>query len=769
MLVALAFLLVAAGGFYVFATRMDRSHRDSLFMIIAAAGLTFLSVNALPIFSKIDVQLVEPLRSLRLILLVLSLDFDLLRPDCWMGGGEHPVSSYFGAIALYPCGSIALLCLFAIAKFVFKKDVTWYEVKYVHGVLTLALYVLMTSLTMRPLRCVLNPDGSFSLGYHRDVMCWRDDTHFLMLAMSFLPFFGVVVNFVVTIGTMVFRYPRKLGRQGGAKYVKQWSFIFGHFVPKCYYFALIFTLRNFVLGILPAIFISHKSLLILSLAFTMCSYGFIQVTLWPWKTFSANVIDAGFALLTVMVMILATTLLEFDVEQELLLIQILSMLLAALVFFGAVAALVISVYKTYKPSRTYGIFLSHHKLGAGALARWFKMMMAEIIKNRIFLDSDDVNKLDAIMDVTAHDAENVVVLITSETLHRMWCAAEIACAWHAGTNIVLVSCDGNRVDEELIAVIECLWNEEQEATLLGAGVTIEMIESSYCALRDHEHIELDRRGAAERLHQRVVQQVIENSRGLTRRQFASRLTISGRRRSADGLAPFMMLSDLRTPEVGSCARVIMYLLRNRLQEDICLYDPYDVANDLHNFRQEMAVAVAILVLLTQGMLQDVCFAGTMAACPFMCRDFLVPIRADEFFVYPDPGFWENLAEGKVFEGQTLAEMETDFDGVRAAYAKLFNVLALKFSQHGSEHIQNTEIAMIGARLQPMLSGTGPGAVERYSSSASSRRSSRRSHPARERVGSKSSSSLPPPDMDLPAEREPLEPLETSGQMVHEEF
>eukprot|EP00435_Cladocopium_sp_Y103_P000898 s2482_g1.t1 len=251
MLVALAFVLVAACGFYVFATRMDRSHRDSLFMIIAAAGFTFLSVNSLPIFSKIDVQLVEPLRSLRLILLFLSLDFDLLRPDCWMGSGEHPVLSYLGAIALYPFGSIALLCLFAIAKFVLKKDVTWYEVKYAHGVLILACYVLMTALTMRPFRCVLNPDGSSSLGYHRDVICWRDDTHFLMVAISFLPFFGAVVNFAVIIGTMVFRYPQKLGRQGGAKYVKQWSFIFGHFVPKRYYFALIFTLRNFVLGLLP--------------------------------------------------------------------------------------------------------------------------------------------------------------------------------------------------------------------------------------------------------------------------------------------------------------------------------------------------------------------------------------------------------------------------------------------------------------------------------------------------------------------------------------
>jgi len=390
------------------------------------------------------------------------------------------------------------------------------------------------------------------------------------------------------------------------------------------------------------------------------------------------------------------------------------------------------------------------------------MMMAEVVKNRIFLDSDDVNKLDAIMDVTAHDAENVVVLMTSETLKRMWCAAEIACAWHAATNIVLVSCDGNRIDEELLLVIPCLWNEEQEATLLGAGVTIQMIESSYHGLRHHEHIELDRRGAGERLHQRAVQKVIQNCRGLTTRRFTSRVTVSGRRRSADGLAPFMMLSDLRTPEVGSTARVIMYLLRNHLQEDLCLYDPYDVVNDLENFKQEMAVAVAILVLLTQGMLQDVCFAGIMAACPESCREGLVPIRADEFFVYPDPGFWENLAEGRVFEGQTLAEMDTDFEGVRAAFAKLFNVLALKFSQHGSEHIQRTEVAMIGARLKPMLS-SGGSAVDRYSSS----NASRRSNPGgAARVPSKTSSHLPPPDLDLPEEREPLD---KGGQMVHEEF
>eukprot|EP00438_Fugacium_kawagutii_P002873 Skav222167 [mRNA] locus=scaffold3048:140029:140349:- [translate_table: standard] len=47
------------------------------------------------------------------------------------------------------------------------------------------------------------------------------------------------------------------------------------------------------------------------------------------------------------------------------------------------------------------------------------------------------------VEVTAWDSDNVVVLMTQETLKRMWCAAEIASAWAAKTNIVLVSCDGN--------------------------------------------------------------------------------------------------------------------------------------------------------------------------------------------------------------------------------------------------------------------------------------------------------------------------------------
>jgi len=707
LVVAFSVVVVVFAGLYVFATKFDKSHRDCLTIILVSHMLGFINIYSLPIFSKLDVQLVEPLRSLRRIFLTLALDINLVRPGCWLGGHD-PLMQYLGALGCYPAGSVCLLLLFVMNKYCLKKKENkdaWYHVRYAHGMIMMALYTLLTSITMRPWRCIENPDESSSLGYSRDIICWQDDTHFSMVALSVVSFFGLVVSFMVLMCVMVFQYPVKLRRQGGAKFVKRWQFIFGHCTAKRYYFVLLFILRNFLLGVLPAIFISRVSLLILSLAATMGMYSLIQVKLWPWKTQIANIVDAGFSLVLMLVMLLATTLLQFDVAREVLLIQIVAMILLSLILLGAMVALIFSTYRAYKPTKAYGIFLSHHKMGAGSLARWFKIMLAQWIKDRIFLDSDDVNKLDAIMDVTAYDSGNVVVLITSETLKRMWCAAEISSAYHAGTNIVLVSCDGNELDEELISWLPRLWNEEQEATLVGAGVTIQMIESAYRALlKDNGAVSLDRRGAMEKFHFNAVQQVVGLCQGLKKRKFTSmRHTVMGRRDSYGAGVPFMMLSDLQSPENGSCARVISYLLRNYLQEEVALHDPCTVVSDLETFKEEMQGALAILVLLTQGMLHDWSFAGVLAACPQQSRDGLIPIRADEFFVYPDPGFWENLAEGKVFDGQTLAGMDTDFEGVRAAYAKLFNVLALKFSQHGSESIQKTEIAMISARLQAFLS------------------------------------------------------------------
>lgn len=65
-----------------------------------------------------------------------------------------------------------------------------------------------------------------------------------------------------------------------------------------------------------------------------------------------------------------------DLQSEKLRIGFILVSTALLAVIGMVA------YRTYKPSKTYGIFLSHHKLGAAVLCRWLKMLLGAIVKDR---------------------------------------------------------------------------------------------------------------------------------------------------------------------------------------------------------------------------------------------------------------------------------------------------------------------------------------------------------------------------------------------------
>ena len=56
-----------------------------------------------------------------------------------------------------------------------------------------------------------------------------------------------------------------------------------------------------------------------------------------------------------------------------------------------------AIYHYCKPSKTYGIFLCHHKYGAGVLTRWLKMMLSNSIDAPIFLDADQFESLDTVV------------------------------------------------------------------------------------------------------------------------------------------------------------------------------------------------------------------------------------------------------------------------------------------------------------------------------------------------------------------------------------
>lgn len=712
LIVAIVFGLVGLVIVYKFATRVDRSSRDSVATIIIAAGLILAIFQDLPSFGKVKVKWVEPLKTLRGVLSFLSFDIGVLRPNCWLGP-RNPTMSYFYTILSYPCGACTVCAFLAFGKYVLRKDVTLNDVININGLLLSAVYMALASVSLRPFKCLGNPDGSASLGADRSILCWQRGDHQLMVALSFLPMLGGVLSYLTLIIWAVTQYPRKVSRPGGVKFVKRWSFAFSRFNPTSYYFILVLVLRDLLIGMTPVILASLNELLFLLWIVTLTSYATLQARLWPWKSQMANILDSGLTGCLIAVVVLGCMLLDFNVARGTVVIQILSMMAFVLLSTAFVAVVLLVLYRAYKPSKTYGIFLSHHKLGAAVLCRWFKMLLTGIIKDRIFLDSDDVNKLDAIIEVCAWDCENVVVIMTSETLKRMWCAAEIA-STHAG--------EGN---VELIEMLPDLWSDEQQATLAAAGISMQAVEEAYNSLSEHKPIPLRRRGAKEQEHFNVAKLVVSQCTGLspflltrlqkTQRQNSGPTGMTSSQLGEIQQSLIMLLGDLDTPESGCSCRVLQALLQGKMHEGVTVVDANRSVRNLPGLEAQYEGSRAILVVLTQGVLHQPSFAAALAMCPEDARSKLVPVKADELFIYPDPEFWEKLGQGLIFSKEMLESLQTDFESVRIIYQQLFNVLALKFTSHGSNHIQAAEIMVLVGRLLPMIEApSADSTVERAS-------------------------------------------------------
>eukprot|EP00913_Durusdinium_trenchii_P035429 g33155.t1 len=313
LIVALIFCIVVLVIVYKFATKVDRSSRDAVATILFSTGLIVATLQAFPAFSKVEVQWIEPLKTLKGVFAFLTFDLTMIRPGCWMGE-RNAFTSYLFAILVYPAGCAFFCSVLGFAKYVLKKDITLND-----------LINALSSLSVRPFKCVGNPDSTSSMANDRGTICWTSGTHQAMVALALVPILGGVLPFMSVMIWAVTQYGRRVARPGGVKFVKRWAFAFARFNASGCYFALVVVLRDFIIGVSPAVFVSFNELLFLIYVLTLASYATLQARIWPWKTSMANFLDSGLALTLVTTVVLGSTLLNFDVARGTVVIQILSM------------------------------------------------------------------------------------------------------------------------------------------------------------------------------------------------------------------------------------------------------------------------------------------------------------------------------------------------------------------------------------------------------------------------------------------------------------
>ena len=105
-----------------------------------------------------------------------------------------------------------------------------------------------------------------------------------------------------------------------------------------------------------------------------------------------------------------------------------------------------------------------------------------------------------------------MILLTAETMHRMWCAGEITTAVRSKIPIVPVACDDYvPPDEPALALLHQVWSEEQKHTLGTYGIDVPMIQGAYRSIKELQALSF-KRFASSTEQEAVILKVVERCR-----------------------------------------------------------------------------------------------------------------------------------------------------------------------------------------------------------------------------------------------------------------
>eukprot|EP00913_Durusdinium_trenchii_P011361 g10672.t1 len=336
---------------------------------------------------------------------------------------------------------------------------------------------------------------------------------------------------------------------------------------------------------------------------------------------------------------------------------------------GGLIVITHAVLRHFRPGNVFGVFLCHHKGGAGALCRWMKLMAAQHSSSEIFLDSDQLEDLDLIFDTIRAKTRSVVVVLTSELLQRMWCAGEIVTAFKNHVCTLPLVCDGYEpLTDATFMEVPSVWTEQQKQILAFYGISME------------ETGTVD--GAREQLVVEILQRVKVPLKlfrpKISHGKVKARILLTGSVSDAEALSTLEVFQHLLQRHLRKECAVV------RSGKELLAYKPW---------------AYYLVVLLSRGILRDPGFAQTLLSVYIedskQPRPLeLVTVNADTQFQFPSPEFLVEVEEHGL--GGPLSALGPELS---KAYRGLLNILALPLSPMASQGLLERQTAEVCRRFR----------------------------------------------------------------------
>jgi len=450
------------------------------------------------------------------------------------------------------------------------------------------------------------------------------------------------------------------------------------------------------IAVLPIIFANYGHRQIFFMTVVLVCYGFVQAWLLPWRTGLPNVLDALMTGSLILILCGGGMLVGTDESEKALVttdMQVFFSFLLAFLILTFVAIFAVHLFWHVYPQRRFAAFLSHHKAGCAVGARLMKFELTQRCKASVFLDSDELDNLENVLDIVRSMSKTFVILHTAEILWRPWCAGEISMAYLCKIPSILVAYDDyvEPTNEELtLEGLSSKWTHEAWAAVSVQGVTLQHVLDAYFLIRDARKIKMERLGCSMltgQEHGNAMSQVAAGVMGKASYASPAAPAVPVANNQELLRAEVVVLGDNADGEAVSTVQVLTKMIREQMQTDVMeLFDARDVGALMH--------PKCVVASWTPGALTSVSFAFPLIKARRSWNQAPVVTVQAPTFVFPTKASLEKSIYSQI-STMTGSNMQT----VREVYGPLLSVLALPFGPCGNLFVMTAEASMLVTRLR----------------------------------------------------------------------
>ena len=653
----------------------------SLAIAVTFAAQGVYGMQSLRIIRQLEIKWLDPAKSLLAALSFISIDFDILGLPCYVPE-SNPIATYAFQLMALPTFVLASLLPGILARMLRRP----FKFRIVFNIWALLFVSLLTAITLmcfKPFECRENPNGKFTIFEYAHVLCWESNSHAMLVGISFIGILAYPVSILAWLLYLTWYYPTWLLSASGINTVEKYRFLFGKFRPERYYYCVLLSIGNLLVGCIPGCFASFPALQVGIMSFVLWARNALHCLLWPWRIEVANwsdlLLQGGVALL---LSLAAPLNLEVQIgdRSEYVLTVGMSIVLVLLPASICLAAILALYFRAGKQNR-YTTFISHQKASAGIFCRYLKIVMAKHARTKVFYDSDDLLNLGDLFETVRTRTESFLAVLTPGFIQSVWCVGELSMAFHCGLPIFALCCDGHKIPEYLdVNQIESSWPANEFQLLIAHGVGRAEVQAALAYLNRLEHFQLSRTapGAEQEAVAHMVMGAILGKLGAKPDDFSTLERAAGEGEVSK--ARVLVASSTSTQSM-STSLVIQQLMQYQLQERVC-----------HVFRAEEIKAAhrasSGIIVLGKGSLEDEAFSELVLAIPGTLTRLLVN---DGSFEFPTHDFYRRIRDGEL-------GLRGNPHEISATYQGLCSSLAVPLTPAGPSWLLDRQISQICRRL-----------------------------------------------------------------------